>query len=143
MDETKCGVTHHEGCSCHEAGWRRRMAGALEEAQTERDTATERRIERDDARAERDRYQQVAMDRTRERNDARAEVGRLTARVQQLGEEGRRALRERDEARAALAPFANLLTEYLAAPSGIDAISTHVRLDDVREARRALGLPLE
>ncbi len=95
----------------------------------------------DKARDERDRYQQVAMGRTCERNEARAEADQLRARVQQLGEEGRRALRERDEARAALAPFAGLLTEYLAAPSGIDAISTHVRLDDVREARRALGLP--
>ena len=108
----------------------------------------------DEMRAERDRYQQVAMDRTRERNEARTEAALLRARVQQLGEEGRRALRERDELRAAhgeagaqrdllaaaLEPFAGLLTEYLAAPSGIDAISTHVRLDDVREARRALGL---
>lgn len=122
----------------------------------------------DEMRAERDRYQQVAMDRTRERNEARTEAALLRARVQQLGEEGRRALHERDEARderdryrireaqqrverikaegearrlrAALVPFAGLLAAYLDEPTGLDAIPTHVRLDDVREARRALGL---
>lgn len=93
-----CGPTHHEGCPCHEAGWRRRMAGALEEAQTERDTAAEHRIERDEARA----------------------------RVQQLGDEGRRALRERDQARAEVARLraglSMIRTDYPAAAQACNAI---------------------